>query len=77
MFMKFTNPRNKISVELTAPVKKSIQHTDGDSPIIFTGREENSFLVSLTEADLLVKALRASKEMLALHCVRILNNKDY
>ena len=66
----------KTEEKYPAVLKKFTQHTEGDSPIIYSGREENSFLVSFTEAAELVGAIRASKESLELDCVRILTNED-
>ena len=66
----------KTEAKYPAVLKTLTQHTEGGSPIICSGREENSFLVSFTEAAELIRAIRASKEILEMDCVRIITNKD-
>ena len=57
-----------------AVFKEFNQHAEGGSPSIFSGREENSFLVSFTESAALLRAIRGSKDSLKLINVRIVSN---
>jgi hypothetical protein len=56
-----------------AVFKEFNQHAEGGSPSIFSGREENSFLVSFTESAALLRAIRGSKDSLKLINVRIVS----
>jgi hypothetical protein len=64
----------KTDAKYPAVFKEFNQYAEGGSPLIYSGREVNSFLVSFTEAAALLRAIRESKDSLELISVRMVSN---